>query len=540
MAPPHSNYHVQGVPARKGAGTVLSHRSEPTLRSTTRIDLHPLVRSSSSASLPSLKTSRQVLGINLGVNANKSAIRSLANNPKLNVNIVNGGVSVLRRNTPTGSPTGNASRPEKNAYRIVPLSKEGYHPRSRSPTYQTLILANSQLECLLSRRLREIRRDLEGQKARQNSAVFGEVWAASPESEDHWYVDAVEADHDSSAIETTRLSNEDYATSLETICTSGPMPHRTIKFSSNALKENICNNTILGINESDTQAKLEVWKKDHATNIPKLERLDSSPILRRRQCLADVSQATVEERFLFLRRTSRSVEPVKTKSYKKTPKQAKTKQVIVEEPEMTPKPTYFPPKPENRIPEIKPQEPAKPVLVINADEAEEIRKSLPYFDRPEKEGKNVLKEDVASNRVILSGDNTIDQSQKPMNSIDPTPVAVNTKEVTGDSTSEPLTAKEKFIRMQERMKQRKQEKQKTRESFADYSFMMYNQSKDREGRGGEVNKLGMTLSKRLENMSTFNSRISDDSDSDEDDDDDDDDDNDDIQLGISDSEDDVN
>ncbi|KAJ8032537.1 hypothetical protein HOLleu_26088 [Holothuria leucospilota] len=506
MAPPQPLYHVQGVQARKGAQTSLSLCSEPPLRSSTRIDMNASPRKkSSSAVLPQLtNSSHDMSGTSFGIANRRSAIRSLANNPNFSAEIVKGRLTFLRRKDTLSADKCLGISPNGKEREIsVAVSKEGYHPRSRSPTYQTLLLAKSQLEILLSRKLCDIRRDLDGQKARQNSAVVSGIPIVR-ETDDLWYVSAINEDEEMSAIETTRLVNEDYASSFETISTAVPLPHRSARFTSKALRENVTNKAILELDIKGEEKKIREWRAKHSTDIPRLERPDSASGQYRRNCFAIPSSA--EEKHRFLRRTSRPIDPSFIAPLKRKPKPIK--RIKVKEIEAIPAPTIAVPEPiEQEAEPIMEAEDKEPEPEIKIEEEKSERKSLSYIDRQRDEETNSKPIPVLHLNTISETDSENNQSGKPvMNSIDPVPSAKNTDDETGQG-KEGLSEKEKFLRMQQRMAQRKLTKQKTRESFADYSYMMFSKNRDK----ANMSKLGEALSKRLENMSTFKSTLDEDS-----------------------------
>ncbi|XP_030849934.1 uncharacterized protein LOC100889076 isoform X1 [Strongylocentrotus purpuratus] len=108
-----------------------------------------------------------------------SALRSLANNPRLKVSIVNGAPTISPRKStlPFGlESTTSQRRHHRDSKKevVVELSKHGYHSRSNSPTYRRLINAKEQLDVALCKKLRAVRQQLDGQTARENSAMNGD------------------------------------------------------------------------------------------------------------------------------------------------------------------------------------------------------------------------------------------------------------------------------------------------------------------------------------------------------------------------------
>ncbi|XP_071792320.1 uncharacterized protein [Asterias amurensis] len=496
-----------------------------------------------------------------GLHERTAALKSLSSNPKLQVETVNGTTRIFRTQDrrPRSLPSKFSESPQSDIVsadfsepqeKVIYVSKHGYHPRSKSPTYPVLIGTKDTLNLALCKKLWRIRRDLEGRKARENSVIFSEVsQSVHDDSEaEKWYEimfdeheqDDEEDDHDMTAIESLRLANEEgeFAQLDESISTQYPRPRVDLHFDRKYLKEHINDWAILGIDIEEEELKTGQRLRTASVARPTSAQNGRKPrvptqtttrvkISHRESSLGvkKVAKDRQENRVTKLPAvpTARRAFHAKNNHKKKGKKTKKPHLAVDSDDELlpalmngdrdsrTPSPTL----------EFPPHEPNPELDDIDR------RKSLvsKYLNSPSPN----------TNRV----EEPIQTEPKPEDD------AVKPPEPDEDKPKE-LTEKEKFVMMRKRMDERKAVMQKRREDFMDFSMLGIKSQRRRTQDGGAPaggkNSLGSLMSTRLESMATFKTRKYrgeevDDDDEDDDDDDDDEDESDGEGVGSSDDDD---
>ncbi|XP_038071871.1 uncharacterized protein LOC119740590 isoform X2 [Patiria miniata] len=474
------------------------------------------------------------IGSSNGLADRASAFKSLANNPRLQVETVNGTTRIFRasdrrpRSLPakfSDSPVSENTLPPDipEPKKVLYVSKHGFHPRSKSPTYPVLIGTKDTLNLALCKKLWGIRRDLEGRKARENSVVFSEISQALVDEKetDRWYEkmfdeheqDDVE-DQDMAAIESLRLANPDgeFAQSDESISTVQPRPQVDLLFDKKYLKEHINDWTILGIDIEEEEMKTEQRSKPASSARPtSASRKPRVPI-----------QTTTVKAEVSHRQTSfanKESKPVRTKREHRA--------------------TRLPAVPTNgRVFHARDNRKKrgnkitkKPILAQQSDEellpdltngGRDTRTPSPTFEFSPNEPENsddLVLDDMDRRKSLIS---KYLRSPKPSESppvseeLEDTPAenpekADSPEQENEEEKPKELTEKEKFVLMRKRMDERKAKMQKRREDFLEYS-MPGMRSQRRRGAGdpgapsSSKNSLGSLMSTRLESMATFKTR----------------------------------
>ena len=427
-----------------------------------------------------------------GLSVRHSSYRSLASNPNLKVETVNGRVTVSRRRRAKSLPPKLQEKQlTESPTREDTVNLAGWHRRSRSPTFTTLAQAKDHLDAALSRKLWEIRRHIDGQRARENSAVFSEYSTASaapnPDTNPgEWYERMLRehSDEDLAAIETLCIANyDDQLLSTDSITLDNPKPKVDFCFDKHYLKAHINDWNVLALmqEEERKRAEKEMRKaKQQAGRPPAADQIGT-----------------------------------KTKSYIKqivAPKAPRKQQNSVP----------LLPKPEPVIEESISERLASPSLVTIGEPVTEVVKSPEPLVIKSNED-SIVETKTTENLVAKYLGNREPIMAEPV-------VEKQTHDVVesdnGDSgpneqpeVEKKLTEKEKFLLMRKRMEDIKAEKAKKRDA-ADYVRLGMNVRK------GANNFLGTLMSSRLEKITTFKSKSGDDDDDDDYDTDDDDDDND--------------
>ncbi|XP_063971175.1 uncharacterized protein DDB_G0284459-like isoform X1 [Lytechinus pictus] len=523
--------------------------------------------SSSTSSLPiiSASSSRQadalVSASCEGLVQRVSALRSLANNPRLKVRIVNGSPKIsprLNSITSGRESTTSQKRPHRESTRevVVEISKYGYHSRSNSPTYRRLINAKEQLDVALCKKLRSVRQQLDGQTARENSAMHEGLRLKIDErgSED-WYKDMVkrelENDETSEVIESMTIANSEPLATFEALDLKNPRPHVDLNFDIRYIQARINDWDVLNINVEEEEKKIEERrdKEKRRRRAP-----SHSPTHFRRTCEAccvDGVHGKNKQRVDFLR-TNKSRRVKFRRRQKNNSDDSYDNDSDIEPPMMMDEPAITQ---SDILPPPSPPPPTKPVKTKKTVKKETPKSSKSTKSKTSSKAPSVAEPEEAvetepENRLPLlppslpPASPRLDNRSISVSSDRESPVTTVTKPQTPPPPEEEkpkLTDKEKFLMMRKRMEERQREKSEKRENFVDYSMIAFHGTrKERAGRGQKG--LGKTLSNRLESMASFKSKQSDhgdgkreslmsmlgsDYDDDDDDDEDDDDDDDD-------------
>ncbi|XP_022112187.1 uncharacterized protein LOC110991224 [Acanthaster planci] len=464
-----------------------------------------------------------------------SALKSLASNPHLQVETLNGTTRIFRTadrrprslpakfsNSPFGENTLTPDLPEPQ--KVLYVSKHGYHPRSKSPTYPILIGTKDTLNLALCKKLWRIRRDLEGRKARENSVVYSEISQALIDEKDteQWYEkmfdeheqdDEEEEDQDMVAIESLRLANPDgeFAQSDESISTAHPRPHMDLLFDKKYLREHINDWSILGINIEEEERRSE-------------QRLKTAPVARptsaERKARVSIQMSTVKAKVSH-RQTiavNRDSKPARARGEHRAtrlPAVPTTGRVFHARAngkkrgtrKMTKKPNLAQHSDEEVLPDLTNGEgdtrTPSPTFEFPLETPEDLE--LADMDRR----KSLVSKYLHSTKLSESSPTPKETEDVPAEDADQ---AKTPEEEIQEEKPKELTEKEKFILMRKRMDERKAKMQKRREDFLDYS-MLGIRSQRRRNAGdpgapsGSKNSLGSLMSTRLESMATFKARV---------------------------------
>ncbi|XP_071942303.1 uncharacterized protein [Antedon mediterranea] len=131
---------------------------------------------------------------------------------------------------------------------LIP-SKEGYHSRSKSPTYSTLMETKDILMLELSKRIRELRRDLDGIKARENSAVNEHSISATYNAitgDNEWYIQMMDTLLEDDDLSIGRINNN----------LPQSVPITNLQFSVECLRSHITDLEIVETNIEEAERKI--------------------------------------------------------------------------------------------------------------------------------------------------------------------------------------------------------------------------------------------------------------------------------------------
>ncbi|XP_071494539.1 uncharacterized protein [Diadema antillarum] len=496
-----------------------------------------------------------------------SALRSLANNPKFEISIVNGSPQVTRRrNSRQTDATVKAG--QKKGDVIIKCSKYGYHARSNSPTYRRLIHAKEQMDVALCKRLLSVRRDLDGQKARENSAIDDGLRMNMDDNEsEEWYMKMMkkemeQEDQDSGIIDNMTTLNEEPVCGFEALDISTPRPHVHLKFDPKFLQSHINDWNILNLNVEEEEEKIRA-RRERASLKDSRRKRSQSPTYFQRPCEACFAEKPqIEKPRVEFLRTNKSR---RVKFYRREKKEEddddngseaeclsnsdQSSQKVSESSQQLPNVVKPARKRRHSHAKNKLVKPSKPVPLHhlthgNSDRTKVIdteieENGLTISENSEEGNEEVVAEEeeqeqeVESKHFSLPTLETHENARSPLPDIkSPPPVKEQQPEEKKDSSPDApkLTDKEKFLLMRKRMEERQKERLQKRESFIDYSMIAFAGSrKDRAGRGEKG--LGSTLSSRLDSMASFQSNqdagerkgllalVSSDDDDDDDDDD---------------------
>ena len=418
-----------------------------------------------------------------GLSVRHSTYRSLASNPKLKVKAADGKLHITRRR-PKSLPANLQQERQLHSSssggdeRDSP-QKEFYH-RSRSPTLATLSKAKEQLDVALSRKLWNIRRQVDGQRARENSAAYSHISSAKTTSSADWYKRMLRehSDEDLAAIETLCIANhEDQMESSESLSLMAARPNLDIRFDSEYLKTHVNDWSILALmaDEERKRREREMRKANRDAGRPSATMASMS-----RKPQPKKTQRKKPDPVLPQKREAVIIVPVSLPPVGNYDEVSEPKSEMSPDLPQTPSPVQ-----DNYEPIVQDDEPGPPEDLI----AKYLSNSTTTTDEPIQEPSEATQD--SNNEEV---DKQSDVSSKP---------------------SEPekkLTEKEKFLLMRKRMEERQAEKAKQRERFNEFagSGMTGNKSKNRS--------LGSLMSNRLEKMATFKSQTRDDDDEDDDDD----------------------
>ncbi|XP_033101806.1 uncharacterized protein LOC117104954 isoform X3 [Anneissia japonica] len=475
------------------------------------------------------------------------AIRSLGSNPKL---CQRQRTLCHARPRPRSLPTdlelesflpviGQQSNVFGREETVMTPSKEGYHPRSNSPTYRTLIETKEILVLELCKKLREIRRDLDGIKARKNSAVIIERPIPSETGDafdvNDWYIKMYDVLQDGEFMVKEPLNVEDVdhgAGEPETLVFDNAIPEMRLNFSAEYLRAHINDHEIIGMNVEEVEKRIreirnmELSKKKKVWDVPigtppelfsqrktKSRKIAWKPKPKRRpKDLPVVLPQVKKTKFKVSKSNTKNDSPA---NYVLSPILVITENDLNNE-EPIAKSVKKPEVIEHKQPQ---QTPTSPEINNNIESEVSTEKTplipeiighVKQFDNPKEKPTNrsgtgpassVLKNDL--NELSPLSQRLIGSSIKPKIIEDVVPqVAVEKKK--------PLTEKEKFLVMRKRMEERKAAQMKKKESYRDISMLGLRFDKQRERRG----KLGNIISSKIDSMLAFG-----DDDEDEDDDD---------------------
>ncbi len=415
-----------------------------------------------------------------GLSVRHSTYRSLSNNPNLKVETVKGRVKISRRR-PKSLPTNLEDMNQLKSPRDKQVTFTGWQSRSRSPTFTTLAQTKEQLDAALSRKLWEIRRHVDGQRARNNSAAISEYSsssipdAANPEE---WYERMLRdhSDEDLAAIETLCIANHDddkQINSLESISLEASKPSIDIRFDKKYLKAHINDWNILSLMQDEAQ-----------------KRTDN-----------ETRQSNYKSRQVVDKKSTATTTIKAPKDLLEVPKNLDVKPAT-----MTP---FFRPEPvkEESVDVIKSEPVVKELPKLEQNENSEVDRVI--ISEEQTDTVTVNTEDLVT-KYLSNREPSKEEPSKELPKVENLDDDVTHEEeshVVDDSKAEPveekkLTEKEKFLLMRKRMEDRKAEKQKAKAAagFGDYVRLGMNVKK------GAKNFLGALMSSRLEKMATFQSR----------------------------------
>ena len=429
---------------------------------------------------------------------------------------------------------------------VIECSRYGYHTRSNSPTYRRLINAKEQLDVALCKKLRAVRRQLEGQTARENSAIdMGLRLALDDRKSDEWYTEMIKKEfeneeQDDEMIDNMTVVNNEPLRGFQCLDVSCPRPHVELRFASQYLQAHINDWDILNIDVEAEEKKARERREKEKRRRPVRARSQSPTGYRGRPCeaccLGDGKVDKPRMEFLRTNRTRRVKFRRRKEDDDEDSDDSGDDLLPVMLHEMSFEPREVLPPPTNSK---KPKKKSRSVQSKSSKSSKSKSSSKDTVSDAEENGISKEREDIGDTDPAIS---LVTESSLPAIS-DSRPLSalsVNDKSSVKSKTPSPeppkLTEKEKFLLMRKRMEERQREKLEKRDSFIDYSMIAFTGSrKDRAGRGEKG--LGSTLSERLDSMASFKVKnrggrkglmamISSDDDDDDDDEEEDDDDDD--------------